>query len=62
MRNYLYHSREKNINEMNILKTLLSHESLDKDEGVCVHQHLLLRAGFEHGRTELGVDLLTKSY
>ena len=25
------------------------------------HQPLLLRAGFEHGRTELGVNFFTKS-
>lgn len=35
---------------------------LSYDKDICVHQPLLLRAGFQHGRTELGVGLFTNSY
>ena len=36
-------------------------EILDRYKDICIHQPLLLRAGFEHGRAELGVNLFTMS-
>ena len=42
-------------------KVLLPQEILDRYKDICIHQPLLLRAGFELGRAELGVNLFTKS-